>query len=299
MTAAGQTESWKIAAAFAAVYIIWGSTYLAIRVAIETIPPFMMAGVRFVVAGAIMFSWAAVRRIPKPSFTEFRQAAVIGVLLLFGGNGGVSWAEQTIPSGLTAVIVATVPLWMTIIDYVMSKTELPGPGTFFGLALGLLGVVLLVAPWQPVTAQLDPIGVWVLLAATFSWSIGSIYSRRAVLPESQIMATALEMLAGGSVLLLAASVTNEWFQLKSASIAYSSLFSLAYLISFGSFVGFTAYMWLLKVSTPSRVSTYAYVNPILAVFLGWALAGETLTVYTGLATAIILASVVIVTARRT
>ncbi len=294
-----RSQATLIVIALGAVYIIWGSTYLAIRIAIETMPPFLMAGTRFLVAGGLLFIWAMARGEPRPKRLHWRPVIIIGGLLLVGGNGGVTWAEQTVPSGTAALLVATVPLWMVLLDWLRPGGRRPGRMVFLGLALGLLGIVLLVGPRNIAGGtSIHLVGAGVIILAALSWSTGSIYSRSAKLPESPLVATALEMLAGGALLFLVGSISGEWGDLNLAQVSTRSLISLAYLILFGSIIAFTAYIWLLRVSTPARVSTYAYVNPVVAVFLGGAVLGETLSVNTLIAAAIIVSAVVIITINR-
>jgi drug/metabolite transporter (DMT)-like permease len=288
----------KVVAAFAAIYTIWGSTYLAILYAIETLPPFLMAGVRFVIAGSVLYGWAWLRGARRPvTVLHWKSALVVGGLLLLGGNGAVVWAEQRVASGLAALLVATVPLWMVLLDWLRPGGAAPDRRTATGIAIGLLGLALLVGPESLLGGgRVDPIGAGVLVMGSLSWAAGSLYARRARLPEPPLLATALEMLAGGALLVLAGVLTGEIGRLDPGAVSARSLLGLLYLIVFGSLIGFTAYTWLLGVSTPARVSTYAYVNPVVAVLLGWALAGEPLTPRMALAAAIIVAAVAAITA---
>jgi drug/metabolite transporter (DMT)-like permease len=286
-------------AAFGAVYIIWGSTYLAIRIAVETLPPFVMAGVRFVIAGVLLYGWTRWRGAAPPQRIHWRSALVIGGLLLLGGNGGVVWAEQHIPSGLAALLVATVPLWMVLIDAVRpGGTGRPTGKVWAGLAMGLVGVALLIGPGNLLGGQrVNMAGVAAVLLGALSWALGSLYARQAELPRAPLQVTAMEMLAGGALLLIAATATSQWGQLDITQVSAASLLAVAYLIFFGSIVAFTAYGWLLKTTTPAKASTYAYVNPMVAVFLGWALADEPLTPQMLIAATIIIASVALITTK--
>jgi len=296
---AGATQRWRVLVAFAAIYTIWGSTYLAIRFAIETMPPFLMGSARYLIAGAILYALTRRQHTAPIPRIHWRSAFIIGGLLLLGGNGGVIWAEQIIPSGLAALLIATVPLWMALLNWLGGDHVRPNLGVTVGLGLGLLGIVLLVSPDQAASGDsVNPAGVLVLVLAALSWSIGSLYSRKAQLPSAPLLATAMEMLAGGALLLVAGLVTGEAGQIRLEQVSPRSLLALGYLIVFGSLMGFTAYIWLLRVSTPARVSTYAFVNPVVAVFLGWALAGESLTPRTLAAAAVIVTAVVLIVANQ-
>ena len=295
----GAPATWHVVAAFAAVYLIWGSTYLAIRFAIETLPPFLMAGTRFILAGTVLYAWARMRGAKKPLRIHWRSAAVIGALLLLGGNGGVVWAEQFVPSGLTALLVAVVPIWMVLLEWVRPEGTAPTPAVCFALALGFGGVALLVGPGEIAgDGHADLLGAGVLMLTSFCWAVGSIYARKAPLPQSPFLATAMEMLAGGALLLVVGLATGQGQGLDFRSFSLLSGLSLLYLVIFGSLLGFTAYIWLLGVTTPARVSTYAYVNPVIAVFLGWLLGGELLSLRALLGSAVIVGSVALITARR-
>ena len=285
----------RVIAAFAAVYIIWGSTYLAIRFAIETLPPFLMAGSRFLVSGALLYAVARARGAERPERRNWTATAVIGALLLLGGNGGVVWAEQRVPSGLAALLVATVPVWMVTLEWLRGGLR-PTRGVVAGLMLGMAGLALLIGPGEFAGGRgVDTLGAIVLVAASLSWATGSIYSRSAPLPKSPILTTGMEMLAGGVLLTLLGLATGELGRLDVAAASTKSWLALLYLVLFGSLIGFTAYIWLLKVSTPAKASTYAYVNPVVAVLLGWLFANEPLSVRTLLAAAVIIAGVALIT----
>ena len=287
---------WRIVAAFAAIYLIWGSTYLAIRFAIETIPPYLMGGARFLIAGAALYGVLRWRGVQSPSRRQWRAALIVGGLLLFGGNGGVIVAEQYVPSSLAALIVALVPLWMVLLNWKWGDRLRPSIGTMMGLGLGVLGIGLIAAPGTSAGAgAVNPIGLLILILASLSWAIGSLYSRRASLPSNALLATAMEMLMGGVLMLAAGVLLGQGGQIRWDHVSVLSLASLGYLVLFGSLVGFTAYVWLLRVSTPARVSTYAFVNPIVAVFLGWLLAGEELSARGFIAAGIIILAVMLIT----
>lgn len=281
-----------------AVYLVWGSTYLAIRFAVETMPPFLMAAVRFLIAGSLLF---VVRRLagdPIPSRIEIRGAGIVGLFLLLGGNGGVVWAEQTVPSGLAALMVSSSPLWMLLIEAAFPGGRKPSLRAITGIVIGFIGILVLFWPGEGGgLAGVNPLGAGALIFATLAWAFGSIYSRYLRLPSSPMMGTAVEMMIGGLALLAAGAVTGEFSRLNFADISTSSLLGLAYLIVFGSLVGFTAYTWLLRVAPTSLVSTYAYVNPLVALVLGALIGSETFGPRTLFAAAIILGSVALITSQ--
>jgi drug/metabolite transporter (DMT)-like permease len=287
-----------LVAAFAAIYLIWGSTYLAIRFAIETLPPFVMTAARFLVAGGAMYLWARMRGVSRPTRSQWSAAMLVGVLMLLFGVGGVSWAEQRVPSGAAALIVTVGPLWMVLVDWLFFGGERPGSRVVFGILLGFSGVALLSGPEHLAGAgRIDLLGAGAILLGTVTWSFGSLYSRGPHLPASPILAIGMEMLAGGAVLLLVAFMFGEFARIDVAQISARSLLATGYLALFGSIVALSAYLWLLKVDTPARVITHAYVNPVVAVFLGWALADEPLNTRTLMATAVIIAGVLVITRR--
>jgi drug/metabolite transporter (DMT)-like permease len=288
----------RVVVAFAAVYLIWGSTYLAIRFAIETLPPFLMAGSRFVVAGLLLYAYARSRGLPRPTLIQWRSAAIVGGLLLVGGNGGVVWAQQYVASGVAALLIATVPVWMVVLDWLRPAGVRPRPAVILGLVLGLAGIAVLIGPAELAgTGRIHVTGAAVLVIASLFWAAGSIYSRHLPLPRP-MLAIAMEMLAGGVILLALSSLIGEPGQLQLGDVSLRSLAALLYLILFGSLVGFSAYIWLLGVVSAASVSTYAFVNPVVAVFLGWALAGEPLTLRVLLAAAVIISAVVVITTTR-
>ncbi|HEY0782456.1 MAG TPA: EamA family transporter [Thermoanaerobaculia bacterium] len=285
--------AWKIALALATVYVIWGSTYLAMRVAIETLPPFTMAGARYLTAGLLLYGWARFRGAARPQLVHWRSAFIIGGLLLLFGNGGVVWAEQRLASGMAALLISTEPLWIVVFAWLVPGGSRPRWRVMAGLLIGFAGLVLLVRPSGG--GNLDPLGVGAVLIASVAWAAGSIYSSRATVPSSPLLMTAMQMLAGGVLLLTASVVTGEPSRLVLSQVSGRSLLAVAYLIVFGALVAFTAYSWLLRVASPVLVSTYAYVNPVVAVFLGWAVMSEPLTRGTLVAAAVILAGVVLIT----
>lgn len=287
-----------VAAALLIVYVIWGSTYLAIAVMIETLPPLLTAGARFMVAGLLMLgalvAHARLRPreapVERPTAAHWRSAFIVGGLLLLGGNGGVVLAEQFIPSGMAAVLVATVPIWLAVFDAILARRR-PSVLVVGGLIAGIVGVAILLAPVEGID-ELDPLGIGLVVVAAISWAIGSLYARRAPLPRSQLLGTGLEMLAGGIVLVAAGSLLGEIGRTDVSSFSLRSILALAYLIGFGSIVAFTAYTWLLANVSVSTVGTYAYVNPIVAVALGAVILSEPITIRTLVATVIIIGAVV-------
>ncbi|MCZ7554979.1 MAG: EamA family transporter [Bacteroidia bacterium] len=286
----------KVLLAFAIVYLVWGSTYLGIRFAIETIPPFIMAGVRFFAAGAILYLWLRFRGAPGPSKAQWRSMSVVGFLLIGIGNGTVSWVELTLPSGLTALIIALTPFWFVSLEWMQNAIR-PTREVIVGLLLGLSGMIILIDPANITQGgRLDPFATTILILATMSWAGGSMYSRSAERPASQLMGAAMQMLVGGAVLIVFGSIMGEWAVFDPSAVSTVSLAAFLYLIVFGSLIAFSAYIWLLQASSPARVSTYAYVNPVIAVFLGWLLAGETLTPRIMIAAAVILSGVALITA---
>jgi drug/metabolite transporter (DMT)-like permease len=290
----------RLIAAFAAVYLIWGSTYLAIRFAVETLPPLLMAGARFVLAGAIVLAWSRLRdRSPAPSRFDWRTGVLAGALLLLGGNGAVAWAEQRVPSGIAALLVAIVPLWMVLLDWLRPGGRRPPIAVFMGLALGLAGLLLLVGPDSLRSdGPSNGFGALVLVLASLSWAAGSLFTKWSPKPTTGMIGTGTQMLAGGLLLVAAGLATGELSRLDLAHASTRSLLGFAYLVTFGSLIGFTAYVYLLSHTTAAKAATYAYVNPVVAVLLGWAIGHEEVTSRTLLAAGVILAGVAIITVTR-
>jgi drug/metabolite transporter (DMT)-like permease len=290
--------AWQVWTALGVLYFVWGSTYLAIKVAIESLPPLLMAGTRFLVAGGLLYV-VAIRRGgvagERPGLPQWRAAALVGGALLFMGNGGVVWAEhRDIPTGVVALIVATVPLWMAVFDRVVNGQRLPRL-VVFGLVLGFLGLALLVGRSE---GPVDLLGTALVIMASLSWAAGSVYARGAPLPRNAFLAAGMEMLCGGVLLTVVGVASGEIADLDLAAITARSALGLSYLIVFGSLVAFSAYVWLLGSVRLSLASTYAYVNPVVALFLGWAVLSEPVTGRSLVASVVILAAVaLIVTAR--
>lgn len=285
-------------AAFAAVYIFWGSTYLAIKYAMETLPPFLMAGSRFIVAGAILYVWARLSKdYEKPSFKHWRTSFIVGTLLLLGGNGGVVLAQHYISSSLAALLVATEPFWIVLLGWLWLKGARPNWKVALGLLIGFIGVYLLIGGQSDSATGGNGqiIGALFVIGGAFSWALGSMYGLRATTPKSSFLTSGMQMLSGGVVLTLVGTLKGEWTNFNAAEVSANSWFAVAYLIVFGSLIGFTAYSWLLKNAQPALVSTYAYVNPVIAVFLGWLIAGESFTAQMLVGAAIIVGSVALIT----
>lgn len=284
-------------AAFAAIYIFWGSTYLAIKYAIETMPPFLMAGARFLTAGAILFLWARLSKdYEKPTLKHWRTSFVVGTLLLLGGNGGVVLAQHYISSSLAALLVATEPFWIVLLSWLWLKGARPNWRVALGLLIGFFGVYLLIGgQGDAANGSNQILGAFLVIAAAFSWALGSMYGLRATTPKSSLLTAGMQMLSGGAVLSLVGTLRGEWTTFSVADITAASWLAAGYLIVAGSLIGFTAYSWLLKNAEPAMVATYAYVNPVVAVFLGWLVAGESFTAQMLVGAAIIVGSVVLIT----
>lgn len=300
-TAAGR-KLLILIAAFFAVYIFWGSTYLAIKYAIETLPPFLMAGARFAFAGSILLLWARLSKdYETPTLKHWRTSFIVGTLLLLGGNGGVVLAQHFIPSSLAALLVATEPLWIVILSWLWLKNGRPNWKVAAGLLLGFAGVWLLIGGRASGGVESDGTGQWIgIIAVIFgalSWATGSIYGLRASVPKSSLLTAGMQMLAGSVSLLLVGLIRGEWSTFDPSAVSNNSLFALAYLIIFGSLIGFTAYSWLLKNARPAKVATYAYVNPVIAVLLGWFIAGESMTGQMLIGALIVVGSVVLITSQ--
>ncbi|HEX7942546.1 MAG TPA: EamA family transporter [Gemmatimonadaceae bacterium] len=286
----------RMVAAFATVYIVWGSPYLAIKYAIATIPPFLMAGSRFLLAGALLYAFALRGGGPAPTRRQWLNASVIGILLLGLGNGGVVWAELLVPSGLAALLVAAMPVWMVLFEALRPEGRRPTALVVAGIMLGLFGQAVLVGPSShgAGSQSVSLVGVAALLIATMSWAAGSIRARLVDLPASRVRTTAMEMLAGGAALLVVGAAVGEVPQFLSVRPSTASIAAWLYLVVFGSLLAFTAFVWLNATVAPARAATYAYVNPIVAVGLGWLLLGEPVTSRTVVAAVIILGAVLVI-----
>lgn len=287
-------------AAFASIYIFWGSTYLAIKYAIETLPPFLMAGARFVFAGSIMIVWARFSKDyepPRPA--HWRTSIIVGTLLLLGGNGGVVFAERYLTSSLAALLVATEPFWIVLLSWLWLKGARPNWKVALGLAVGFFGVWLLISGQNTGGAaahgSMQILGTIAVIAAALSWATGSLYGLRAPVPKSSFLTAGMQMFSGGLVLLLVSLLGGEWSSFNLSEVSNRSWLGLLYLIVFGSLIAFTAYSWLMKNVQPAMVATYAYINPIIAVLLGWLIAGESFTGQMLIGAGVIVGSVALIT----
>lgn len=285
-------------AAFAAVYLIWGSTYLAMKFAIETLPSFLMAGTRFLIAGIVLLIWARLSAdYERPKLVHWRTSLIVGGLLLLGGNGGVVIAQHYLPSSLTALLIATEPFWVVLIGWLFMGASRPNLKVILGLLVGFVGVSLLISgrglSLGDGSGQF--LGIALIVFSTIAWASGSLYGLRAPSPKSSLLAAGMQMVSGGILLILLGIITGEWQSFNIANVSVNSWIAFGYLAIFGSLIGFTAYSWLLKNVEPSLASTYAYINPVIAVILGWAIAGESLSGQMLVGAGVIIGSVVLIT----
>lgn len=285
----------KIFLAFAAIYLIWGSTFLGIRFTIETMPPLFMSGTRFLLAGIILYWIARWQGIPAPSGVQIKTSGLIGVFLVLLGNGGVAWAEQAVPSSMAALLIATVPLWITLLGYLFFQKPRPDVKTVAGLVLGLAGMLTLIGPENLMgQGKMDVVSLLVIIVSTVSWAFGSLYAARSKKAAAPLMSTAVQMIVGGILQLMVGVLLGEPAELNLAGFSTKSILSFGYLVVFGSLIGFSSYSWLIRVAPPSRVATYAYVNPLVAVLLGWLFGGEAVTMQMLLAGLLILPAVILI-----
>jgi drug/metabolite transporter (DMT)-like permease len=275
------------------LYIVWGTTYLGIAKVNATIPPLLGAAARFLVAGSLLYAFGRLRSDERPGPPQWRAAGIVGVFLLFGGNAAVAWSERTVPTGIVSLIVALIPLWLALFDRVLLRSAPLGRRTVLGLVAGFGGAALLVGG-SAIAGHVDLVGMLVAVGATLCWAIGSLYARRAPLPAHALLGSGMQQLVGGGVILAVATVSGGFGDLHLDAVSRSSWLGLCYLIVVGSFVGFSCYLWLLRNVRTSLVSTYAYVNPVVAVFLGWFVLNETLSPREFLAGAIILGAVAMI-----
>jgi drug/metabolite transporter (DMT)-like permease len=287
----------KLLGAFFLIYFVWGSNFLAIRYALESIPPFLLMGVRSLLAGLCLYAWARLRGAERPGAGHWRAAGAVGVVLFLGCHGLLAWAQRSVPSGVAALGLATIAIWMTLLDWLWAGARRPGVSVWVGLAVGAAGLLVLVGPgsWSgavPLT------GLLALLGSAFAWALGSVLARRSVLPSSVILSTGMQLIAGGLALAVVSLLAREPAGFDAASLTARSAAGFLYMVIASSILAFTAYVWLLRVSTPARVSSYAFVNPLVAVVVGWAVGGEPLTARTALAASLIVAGVAAIVARK-
>ena len=291
----GRPSTLQLALALGSIYLIWGTTYLAIRYAIETIPPLLMMSMRHLTAGSVLYAWTRWRGAPAPRAKEWGSAALTGSALFLVGHGGLAWAEQRVPSGVAAVLIATLPMFILLLSRAAATETSFSRRSLAGIALGFAGVLVLFGP--DLLGHRDALnvpGAVVILIGNFLWAAGTIWTRKVSLPSSAALTASMQMLAGGTALGLSGALTGEMTHFHPSAVSLQSWLSLAYLAVFGSLVAFTAYTWLHTVEKPSRISTYAYVNPVVAVIVGWAFAGERISGFTVVAMAIILSGVALV-----
>ena len=280
---------------FLIVYLLWGGTFFAMRIGVESFPPLILAGLRHLTVGMVLYPLLRWKTGIRPTVEQWKTAAITGVLLLCVGNGGVCWAEQTVPSGIAALLVATVTLWMVIVDWLRPEGRRPSARILLGIVMGFAGMVILVGPARlGLSGRVDPIGAGVLIAASLAWACGSLYSKHGTLPSSPMLGVAMQGLCGGAALWITAVLNGEVARFHPAAAPLRAWMAIGYLMVFGSCIGFTAYLYILKNSTAARVGTYAFVNPIVALIVGWSLGGEAMSARTLLAAAVILTAVVLV-----
>lgn len=295
LTGTTPPSRWRLVLAFFAIYIVWGSAYIAIHFAIQTIPPFMGASGRFLLAGGLVYVWMRSRGVPNPTRKQWLAATIAGFLFFVVNNGLLVWSQQVVPSGTAALIIGSVPIFTVLIDWLRPGGRRPTLLIFIGLALGAVGLVLLIDPSHLVVAgEKVWIGIGALVVASVGWAAGSVYNQHADLPKSALMSTAVQLFCGGVLLAVLSVITRETAGFNLSQVTPISLGAIVYLALASSIFGFGSFIWLLRVSKPSRVSTYAYINPIVALFLGWALASEPITGQTLIAAAIILGSVMLI-----
>jgi len=299
MEATSQPRAWKVLLAFAIIYFVWGSTFLAIRVGVREVPPFLLAGMRFAIAGAVLYGWMRLRGTSSPTLRQWGGASLLAILIFVFDYGLVFWAEKRVPSGATAVMMATIPAFMAISEIAILKTQRLTLRLAIALLVGMAGVAVLAGPSMSLSeAPVDRAGACALIIGALSWSIGSTLSRRLPLPESKVMSSGAQMLAGGIFLTLAAAALGEFRGFRAQDVSRGAWLALAYLIVAGSIVAYTAYVWLIYHESPTKVGTYAYVNPLVAVLLGYFLGGEAIGLRTVLGTAFVLVSVIVITTGR-
>jgi drug/metabolite transporter (DMT)-like permease len=295
-TTAHRPATWKTLLAFGIIYFVWGSTFYAIRVGVHEVPPFLLAALRFFAAGAVLYAWLRDTGTPNPTLRQWAGATMLGAVIFVLDYGCLFWAEQRVPSGIAAVILACIPVFMTLLEIIILRTQQLTFRLGVALLIGILGVAVLVnRSFSLGQAPIDRAGTLALIFAAFSWSIASIFTKRVTLPESKPMSSAAQMLTGGTLLFVLTAVTGEFSGFRPQSVPFNAWFALVYLIIFGSIIGFTAYVWLLHHESPTKVGTYAYVNPVVAVALGYFIGGEPVGLRTLLGTLLVLVSVITIT----
>jgi drug/metabolite transporter (DMT)-like permease len=293
---AARPPSWKILLAFAIIYFVWGSTFLAIRVGVHEVPPFLLAGIRFFVSGIVLYGWMRLKGAPPPSRTEWASATLLGALIFLVDYGCLFWAEQRVPSGIAAVVLATIPVFITLLEISFLHTQRLTVRLGLALLAGLCGVAVLTVPsFSFGEVPINRAGALALLVASFTWSVATILTRRLTLPSSKPMSAAAQMLTGGAQLFVLAALSGEFAGFYLQAVSAKAWFALLYLIVAGSIVGFTAYVWLLHHESPTKVGTYAYVNPVVAVALGYFAGGEAVGPRTLLGALLVLISVITIT----
>jgi len=296
MHASTKLETWKVLLAFAIIYFVWGSTFLAIRVGVREVPPFLLAGMRFFIAGLVLYLWMRAKGTPSPTFREWRAASLLAIFIFVFDYGLLFWAEQHVPSGIAAVMMATIPAFMAISEIVILRTQRLTARLSIALLIGLAGVAVLVSRTISFgDAPIDTAGACALLVASVSWSVASALTRKLPLPAAKTMSSGAQMLAGGVFLSTAAALLGEFHTFHIHSVSRTTWLALAYLIVAGSIIGFTAYVWLIHHESPTKVGTYAYVNPAVAVLIGYFLGGEPIGPRTLMGTTCVLISVVLIT----
>jgi drug/metabolite transporter (DMT)-like permease len=295
MVAASAPRAWKLLLAFAIIYLVWGSTFLAIRVGVREVPPFLLAGLRFLIAGLILFGWMRAKGTVSPTAREWFSATLLGVLIFVLDYGLLFWAERRVPSGIAAVMMAMIPVFMTLSEILFLKTQRLTPRLCAALLVGIGGVLVLVS--RSISfgdSPIDTIGAVALIVAAIGWSVGSALTRKLPLPSSKAMSSGAQMLAGGVLLTLTSLLLGEFHGFRVQSVSLKAWLALLYLIVAGSIIAFTAYVWLIHHESPTKVGTYAYVNPVVAVLLGYFLGGEGLSLRTIIGTMLVLVSVVVI-----
>jgi drug/metabolite transporter (DMT)-like permease len=296
METAAHRPRWKTLVAFAIIYFVWGSTFLAIRIGVREVPPLLLAAMRFLVAGLVLYGWMIARGEPNPTGRQWRSASVLAILIFVIDYGSLFWAEQRVPSGVAAVMLATIPAFMALSEIVVLRTQRLTVRLALALLIGLGGVAVLMSRSLNLAgAPIDPVGAVALIVASMSFSVSSALARKLPLPPSKVMSSGAQMLAGGVFLVLAAAALGEFRRFHPSTVSAGAWLSLLYLIVAGSIIGFTAYVWLIDHESPTRVGTYAYVNPVVAVLLGYFLGGEALGLRTILGTLFVLISVLVIT----